>query len=385
MPIEDEFYKRKLIERYLSGKATEHELEAFFGLLGTQNFDDLLAQYMDQDTAALQSEKYAQTRKLPVWRYIAAACALIVVSLGIFFLRSQIQPQQDKVVRKLKHDALPGRNQATLTLANGQKIVLTNGMSGKLAQQGNTSVQLQGDSISYLNGASSDHGGTTFNTLSTNCGEQSPYPLVLSDGSKIWLNAASSVTFPTSFTGKERKITVTGEAYIVVAHNPAHPFKVLAHDQVINDIGTEFNVNAYDDEASVSTTLTQGSIRIEKGRNFMNIKPGQQATTSAVDDKIMVRDCDVDAMVAWKSGLFHFEHLPLKAVMRQLSRWYDVKVIYEDDVPKTDITGEVYRNMNLAKVLEVLDNLKIAFRVEGKNIIVSNKASKHQPPTGKIQ
>jgi transmembrane sensor len=375
MPIDDEFYKKKLIERYLSGEATEQELEAFFGLLGKPDFDSLLAQSMDEDIADIYSAKYVRQRRFPVWKLITAACTLIFLSLGIVFFLTPKQPLPQRVIRRLKHDALPGRNQATLTLANGQKIVITNGMSGKLAQQGNTSVQVEGNNLSYTKGTSA-HQEVTYNTLSTSRGEQSPYPLILSDGSKIWLNAASSVTFPTIFTDAERKITVTGEAYIVVAHNAAHPFKVIANGQTINDIGTEFNVNAYTDEPTVTTTLSQGSVRIEKGKSSMEIKPGQQAKTSTLDDDITVKNCDVEAITAWKNGLFHFEHSPLKDVMRQLSRWYDVQVIYEDNVPKTDITGEVYRNMNLAKVLEVLNNLKIGFRVEGNNIIVSNKAHK---------
>jgi transmembrane sensor len=320
-----------------------------------------------------ENPSIAKPKIFTLWPRIAAAASILIgLYIGGYFILHKQSHQQ--TAQNQIHDIAPGSNKATLTLANGQKIILTKGLSGQLAQQGNTLIQMNNqNAVAYNASGSKANTPIVYNTMSTARGEQSPYPLILADGTKIWLNAASSVTFPTAFTGKERRITVTGEAYVEVAHNASMPFKLIAKDQTINDIGTEFNINAYDDEPIVTTTLASGSIKVDKNGNAILIRPGQQASTNASNNNIIVKDADLDAALAWKNGAFDFNHADIKTVMRQIARWYDVDIVYDGQIPTTTITGKVHRNVNASQALSILSYLDIPFKIQGKKIIISAK------------
>jgi transmembrane sensor len=372
MPAQKEIYKKKLVERYLSGNATEGELMSFFELINSHQLHVLISKSMDQDITDIQPKNHTNHRRLSFWRYITAACLLIFIAIGAYF-GSRERPSQVQSTQILQSEVAPGRNRATLTLADGQKIILIKGLSGKLAQQGSTVVQVtSGNNISYINGTS-NASAVSYNTMSTGRGEQSPYPLILSDGSKVWLNAASSVTFPTSFTGKERKIVITGEAYLDVVHNKAHPFKVNVQDQTIEVLGTRFNINAYPDEPDMKTTLINGAVKLSNDAQTVTLKPGFQAivkrTAPAV---IMIQPTDSDQALAWKNGDFAFEGATLKSIMRQISRWYDVEIAYRgESIADVKFDGYISKFKNVSEVLAVLQTAKgVHFKIEGRRILV---------------
>ena len=182
----------------------------------------------------------------------------------------------------------------------------------------------------------------------------------------------SSVTYPVQFSG-ERKVTITGEVYFEVVHNPKQPFKVVANNQTIEDIGTHFDVNAYSDEPATLTTLVEGSVKISRGTDNKILKPGQQAVTLTATNDILVRKADMESALAWRNGLFHFNKADLKTAMRQIARWYDLDVVYEGSIPSTYLDGDMYRNMKASQALDVLDYLNVKFSIEGKKLIITNK------------
>jgi transmembrane sensor len=312
------------------------------------------------------------TRRL--WTRIAAAASvLLVLSIGGYHFLHLQKPQQ--VAQLQKQDIAPGHNQATLTLANGKKILLTKGLSGRLATQGHTAININaGNAIAYNNAANINVSAPmVYNTLVTKRKERSPYPLILADGTKVWLNAASSIIFPVAFTGKDRTVTITGEAYFEVAHNATQPFKVKANGQMIEDIGTAFNVNAYSDEPVVTTTLLQGSVRVSLTDNEASVvlKPGDQAKAANGGLKLK-SNVDLDGAVAWKSGIFQFKNTRIDEVLRQAARWYDVDVDYRQGIPDQTFTGRISENVNLSGLLEILSYSGVHFRIEGNKIIVNN-------------
>jgi transmembrane sensor len=312
--------------------------------------------------------------RLILMRWIAAASILLFLSVGAYFILNKQQAQQ--VAQK--QDLVPANDQATLTLANGQKIILTKGLSGKLANQGNTLIQVNaGHAIAYTTSTTGTGDKVEYNTLSTKKGEQSPYPLVLADGTKVWLNAESSITFPTAFNSKERMVKITGEAYFEVVHKPAQAFKVIVRGQVTEDIGTHFNINAYDDEPALKTTLLEGSVKVfipssssSLQKAGVRLNPGQEAVNN--NNGLNVQNADTEQAVAWKNGYFQFNHADLYTVMRQLSRWYDVDVAYEGNIPKKIFSGKIHRNLNASESLQMLQYFKVNYKIQGKTIIISN-------------
>lgn len=303
-----------------------------------------------------------------IWLRIAAAASILLfLSIGGYYIFHK-QPAQ-QLAQIQKPDIAPGTNQATLTLANGKKIILTKALSGKLAQQGNTSIQVNsGNAIAYT--ASDNPNNSTqsqYNTLSTATGEQSPYPLVLGDGTKVWLNAESSITFPVAFNGKERSVKVTGEAYFEVAHNAAKPFKVITPRQTIEDIGTAFNVNVYENEPLAKTTLIEGTVKV----SGVLLKPGQQAINHKDGDRVEVtNEVNTHVITAWKDGYFRFDLETLPGIMRELSRWYNVEVVYESKPTDQQFNMKVLRKSNLSRALLTLTRGGVNYRLEGRKLII---------------
>ncbi|MDB5158825.1 MAG: fec operon regulator FecR [Mucilaginibacter sp.] len=303
-----------------------------------------------------------------------AAAALLILSIGAyFFINKRLAQSQN--VQIVKNDLSPGSNKAILTLSNGKKISLTDAKPGIIASDANLVVKKNTNgSINYENNtvASEYRDEPAYQTITTPRGGQWPQ-IELPDGTKVTLDAGSSITYPVVFSGSERRVAVTGQVYFSVKHNAAQPFRVTVKDQIIEDIGTEFNINAFDDETAVRTTLIEGSVSVSKNKEHVVLTPGQQAVDRVGNEQIRLKEANLAEVIAWKNGLFHFDHADLKTVMRQVSRWYDVQVFYEGQIPKTDITGEVYRSMKASQVFEVLNNLKVNFRIDGKKIIVTDK------------
>jgi ferric-dicitrate binding protein FerR (iron transport regulator) len=310
-----------------------------------------------------------------------AAAAILILVLGssvYYILDKNTMPQvvQNKPVPKqLRNDVAPGYKGAVLTLANGQQIILDSAGNGMLTAQGSTNILKQNGKIVYDEQNISKR-EVLYNTMTTPRGRQ--YSLVLADGTKVWLNAASSITFPTAFTGNERRVQITGEAYFEVTKDPKKPFTVFISslsgkldETEVKVFGTHFNIKAYDDESSIKTTLLEGSVRVTKENSDALLKPGQEAILDDQGD-FKVTKANVEEAVAWKDRLFQFNNESIKSIMRQLSRWYDIEVVYQGNVADKKFSGVMSQNTNLSQVLKMLQLTKsIHFKMEGTKVIVS--------------
>ena len=320
----------------------------------------------------IRTESNQVKRRVIPFRRIAIAASvigIIVLSSFLLFqgLSSNETAKTDQSQHRFQNDVLPGGDKATLTLANGSTILLNDAQNGTLARQGNSKIiKLDGKLTYDLFGKNSEE--VVYNTITTPNGGQ--YQLELPDGSLVWLNSTSSIHFPTSFVGKERRVEITGEAYFEVAKNRDKPFIVSVNGTEVQVLGTHFNVNAYKDEDEVRSTLLEGSIKFVHGVNTSILKPGQQSQLSSDGTIKLLSNVNVEEVVAWKNGMFDFENAGIEAVMRQLSRWYDVEVEYKG---KTDdlFIAEMRRNIKLSDALKALALTgKVKFDIQGKKIIV---------------
>lgn len=318
-----------------------------------------------------------KTKVINIWPRVAAAASIIVLlGAGIFyFAKSETAAKQEniQIVEKAKEIA-PGGNRGILTLSNGKQIILSD-ISSKdiIAKEDQDEVTIKMDAngvITYVINPDADtskENGNSFNTLSTPTGGQ--YNIVLADGTKVFLNAVSSIKYPTQFNGDQRVVELEGEAYFEVAKDKSKPFIVKSDKQTIEVLGTHFNVHAYNNEAAVKTTLLEGSVAVSSKNQKAILKPGQQSNISD-NAKIAIREVDTEAAIAWKNGRFKFDNADLKSVMKQLERWYGIKVEYRGDVSDVRFNGGTFRNKNLSEVLKVLELSNIKFKVEGKTITV---------------
>jgi transmembrane sensor len=302
----------------------------------------------------------------------AAACLLfLILARTTLWEKPVMKPIIAKVTPVVKNDVSPGHEGAILTLANGQEIVLDSARSGSLATQGTTKItKLSSGQLDYtsLNGKPTE---VLYNTLTTPRARTTT--VILADGTEVWLNAASSIKYPTAFAGKERSVEISGEVYFEVAKNAAMPFVVKrAHsDEVIQVLGTNFNVNAYDDEDNMKTTLLEGSVKVIKGRNSRLLSPGQQAIFgNGSDDLQVIDDANTDEVMAWKNGRFQFSNMDLKTIMRQLMRWYDIDVVFEGAAPDIRIGGFIHKDVYLSTVMEFLGENGVRYKMEEKKIII---------------
>lgn len=310
-----------------------------------------------------------QPKEKLLWpRMVVAASVILLLSAATYFLMDYQRPQVLAIAQAAK--LAPGSIKATLTLANGREILLSGARNGKLSQQGSSSVtKLIEGRIAYNVNQQSFDPKTIYNTMTTPRAGQ--YSLILADGTKVWLNAASSIRYPTAFTGIDRQVELNGEAYFEVAHNRAKPFKVKSGGQVVEVLGTHFNINSYSDESSVKTDLLEGSVKISANAKTMLLRPGQESVFSR--SEILVQQANTQAAIAWKNGIFSFNHAELPTVMREIARWYDLEVSYEGAVPAASITGTVDRNVNASQFFQILKDLDIHFKIRGKRITIMEK------------
>ena len=300
----------------------------------------------------------------------AAILLVIIGSVYIFSLNNKTKPVINTITRTLKQDVLPGGNKAFLTLSNGTNILLDSATNGLLAQQGNMNViKLSSGQLVYKTDADNNAAPeVSYNTMRTPRGGQ--YQLTLPDSTQVWLNSASSIHFPTSFSGIDRKVEITGEVYFEVAKNAAKPFTVNVNGMDVKVIGTHFDINAYNDDDVIKTTLLEGSVLVTKGKATLLLQPGNQAQLNNYGEIKLQKNADIEEAIAWKKGYFFFKNSSLQNVMRQLSRWYDVEVDYEGVIPERNFGGELSRSLNISQILQVLDKSKVHFKIEGKKIIV---------------
>ena len=400
-------YSEKILElagKWADGTITESEKTAFIDWYN--RFDDwelllpteyaplmeriemeMLAQIRQKiagDASPPSLERPGLLFRLKPWKVSVAAAILVVIATTTVVLlltnhrSAPAAPATAQQKRPHPADILPGGNRAVLTLADGSTISLDSVHTGNLASQGTTKVlKIQDGELKYDAATAAGHSTVSYNTLSTPRGGQ--YKLLLADGTRVWLNAASSIRYPTTFIGPDREVEISGEAYFEIAKNAAMPFRVLTvsnpgdnDPMTIDVLGTHFNVNAYTDEPVVRTTLLEGLVKVSKEKNTVQLKPGQAAQVRKDGAIQQIQDVDLEATVAWKDGLFEFNDEELPAIMRQISRWYDIDVEYAGAVPTDKFTGSVSRNTTLSGVLKILRLSEIQVSVSNNKIIVKS-------------
>ena len=316
----------------------------------------------------------APVRKMPATRrWLTAAAVLLLVTSGMWFfmVRQNKTGPVPSHTEAVKNDIPPGGNKAVLILADGTQVRLDSATNGQLARQGQANVVKQDNGLlTYEVTQGNKSGEVYYNTIAVPRGGQ--YRVVLADGSKVWLNAASSIRYPSAFTGKERTVEITGEAYFEVEKNTAMPFIVKVNDISVEVLGTWFNIMAYNDEAAVRTTLLQGSVRVRKGDAAVLLRPGQQASVQEGKDIKLIKEADAEEVLAWKNNLFSFNDDDIATVMRQVARWYDVDIKYEGKVTQ-HFNGNISRKVNVSQLFKMLELTgTVHFKIEGNYILVTN-------------
>ncbi|MHA4810055.1 FecR family protein [Flavitalea flava] len=383
-----------LFDKYIADTATTDELDELKLFLNDQSYD---AMFRDRLVSLLRQTEpiaeHSETRWQAILRQIreekgtpaqrgrvisrswwtAAAVLLAGVTAIWLFERPLSGKPAMANQQSIPNDRAPGRNVAMLRLGDGTTITLDSAQNGILAQQGNSKVTKLSDGRLAYKTLDEKPTASVANTLSTPRGGQ--YRLVLPDGSEVWLNAASSITYPTVFTGGERKVTISGEAYFEITSMASMPFRVIVHapagEQTVDVLGTHFDIKAYDDETNVTTTLLEGSVRITGKGATTFLQPGQQGQLRS--DGLIHLDphADTESAIAWKNGLFHFEQGDIRDVMRQIARWYDVEVVFEGKIPEERFDGDIPRNSKLTEVFKILQFSNVHFKVEDRKVTVT--------------
>lgn len=346
------------------------------------------ADVADNDTPVIDMPVYTppvhRVHFMRKWGWVAAS-VLLLLGIGAYLWMADAKKTAAPAAMVHAGTIAPGKNGAVLTLADGSQVVLDSLGNGTVATQNGTQVLLQGGGLAY-DASGAGTGEVAYNTMTTPKGRQ--FQVTLPDGTKVWLNAASSLRYPTVFTGDERRVKVTGEAYFEVAHNSKMPFKVDVNGQAaVEVLGTHFNINAYDNEVAIHTTLLEGSVRVAYATinnaslapAAVTLKPGQQAqivhgaasSNGGGSQKIkVINSVDINKIMAWKNGLFNFEGVSLGEIMRQVERWYDIEVTYEKGIPNVEFEGKMTRDVPLHDLLIMLERSDIHFRMEDRKLIV---------------
>ena len=315
-----------------------------------------------------ESSAAALLNKTPVlWPKIAvAATVLIALSVVFYFYKRQDEAIPAAQQQISQTEINPSSQKAMLTLADGRTIALDEAQNGEIAEQSGVTITKTKDGQLVYEGAAKE---SAFNKIVTPKGGQ--YQIRLPDGTKVWLNAASSLSYPASFTGDQRAVKLQGEAYFEVAKNPEMPFVVHSKGQEVEVLGTHFNVNAYADEEQTKTTLLEGSVKVKltAAKAAALLKPGQQSVYEG--SQLDVNAIDVSEVIAWKTGYFLFQDEDIRSIMRKIERWYDVEVVYAPNISPKKIGGRISRNKSLDYVLKTLSRTdKFNFKVEGRRVTV---------------
>jgi len=367
---------RELLTKYKAGTCTAEEkmlIEKWLLFYHASETTDLtetdFGQMHKELWESVQQEISIKPAMLPLWPKVAAAMGLVILSIGVYWFTAKKEAFNQGVV--VVNDVAPGKNKAYLTLANGKRIELTDAANGKLVEEAGVQITKTADG-QLVYEISPDPGGkrsSGFNSIETPRGGQ--YQINLPDGTRVWLNAASKLVYPLSFAPKgNRKVRLSGEAYFEVARDETCPFLVESIGQTVKVLGTHFNINSYADEGEIKTTLLEGSVKVESNDPGTILKPGEQA--SFKNNKIKVTQVNPENAIAWKNGEFEFSNESLESIMRKISRWYDVDVIYQDQDLKNEIfSGGISRFEQVSDVLKKLSLTEGArFKIEGRRIFV---------------
>lgn len=377
----------KLVEQEEDEEGLTEELRKHWEMAGNENKNSAID--WEKKFSSLLTEVKEDIKVLPLYankgktwpmKWAAAASILLLFSVGGYFMfngRNDTPVEiskTDEKPRQQTNDVSPGGNKAMLTLADGSIINLDSAKNGTLTRQGNIKIikDEDGQLLYYVDQENSTIAG--YNTISTPRGGK--YEIVLSDGTKVWLNAASSLKFPASFNGKIRDVTLTGEGYFEVSKNVSMPFHVKVNDMTVEVLGTHFNINAYNDENSIATTLLEGSVKVIKEGSANSeaktllLEPGEQADLAKNGKFKINRNINMEEVIAWKDDNFEFNNTAISVILRQASRWYDVELDYKGPVPSRRFTGKISRNVNLNQLIDMLQYTGVNMKIENKKIII---------------
>jgi transmembrane sensor len=380
----------ELLDKYLAGEASIEEeqrllnfYESFRNSSVTDNLKDenkLGDKMLNKLMQTVEDvEIHQMPRKILTWKTISIAAAIMIAAttaIQLYISQPAVEEQQFTEING-KNDIAPGHNKAILTLADGSTISLDDAANGLLASQGNTAITKTEDGqIVYqknIEGKKLQDNHLASNTIQTPKGGK--YKVTLPDGSKVWLNSATTLSYPAAFNGTERKVKLKGEAYFEIAHNKKVPFRIESNNQVVEVLGTHFNINSYEDEDYVKTTLLQGSVKIMLNSSKMEapkselLKPGEQSLTNSTQSNIRIESTDTEKAIAWKNGYFKFKDTPITEIMREIERWYDVELVYEGKIPTDEFTGYVSNSVKISKVLKIMEQSGgVKFTVKGKRV-----------------
>lgn len=372
------YQSEDLLNKYKAGTCTDEEK----AIVESWHIHELNNSDFMPDAEELERAGKAIWAALPVYetkpktiqlwfKYTAAAAVAIILSVGglYFFKREKSVPEIASQAKRFKNDVNPGGNKAMLTLADGTEISLDDVANGKVAQQSGMEISKTADGQLVYNTSKAVAADKIpqYNTISTPKGGQ--YQVNLPDGTRVWLNAASKLKFPSSFVQlKDRKVELSGEAYFEVTKDKKRPFIVAASGQQVEVLGTHFNVNAYPGAAVDKTTLLEGSVKLTKQAKDYMLKPGQQAT---VGTTVQIAEVDTEEVVAWKNGNFIFVDNNIKTIMEMLERWYDIEVVYEGKQTNIGFNAEISREKSLIQVLKALEKTgNVKFKIEGRRVVV---------------
>ena len=381
----------ELFKKYVDKTITEEEYAELFVYIRNPETKEQVLAFMDEHNKKVQSDAlvhevdwdgmYANItnpkksdgrKRMPIWKYAAAAAILLVAGFTLYYT---VQKSAEVKPLAYYNDIKPGGDKATLTLADGSQIVLDNRNTGQVATEGAISIETDAKGqIVYLVKGNSETESQKINTLSTPAGGK--FSVVLSDGSKVWLNATSSIKFPAAFAKDERRVEVKGEAYFEIEKDSSRPFYVKNGSSEIKVLGTHFNVMAYPDEYRSELTLLEGAVQFTKSGNSELLKPGKQILYTESSTETKQRDANIEEVMAWKNDLFVFNNTNIDEIMKELMRWYDVKIKYDGEKPDISFTGVIPRNANVSKVLKALELTgDVVFGIEN-NVITCEKKMK---------
>lgn len=387
----DEIYFQSLLDKYRKNEISAGELSALTEAVNAGAYDEAVKASI---LGSLESTKqqWDETRKKVVWGEIlrqmeaeapvrrlmpekrkwmaAAAAVLVILTIGWYTVnRLKTGPvREDQVAVQ---DITAGKSGAVLMLANGSKVVLDTAGNGTVASQAGVDIVLNNGALAYEHSATDETAAEALNTVLTPRGRQ--FSIVLPDGSKVWINAESSLRFPVRFSGKERQVQLTGEAYFEVAENPSKPFKVLVNGKTeVLVLGTSFNINAYADQPQAKATLITGKVNIRSGKAAAILIPGQEARIAG--DITVVDDADINKAIAWKNGAFDFNNTTIEELATQLERWYDIEVTYDQHISQIPFGGKISRKVSLKTLVRLMDGTGLSFRlVEGRKLMITER------------
>jgi len=383
----------KLLDKYIAGEASLEEEQRLLNFYGSfqkeseteeeiDHIGDNIFEKIRETIDPVENDQYSY-RFYYLKSISIAAIILLTITTGIYFYsnRNLIEPEHFAEI-DVKNDIAPGYNKAILTLSDGSRISLDDAANGLLASQGNTAItKTENGQIVYeknnIDKTKFMSNRSVINTIQTPKGGK--YQVRLPDGSKVWLNSASTLSYPTTFAGNERKVQLEGEAYFEISPNKSVPFRVQSGNQIVEVLGTHFNINSYDDEDYVKTTLLEGSVKVilnSKANVVSNtklLKPGEQSLTKSSNSGIRIENADTEKAVAWKNGYFRFRNTPIREIMREIERWYDVELVYEGKMPTDEFTGFISNDVKISAVLKIMEESGgVKFTVKGKKLKVKS-------------